>query len=781
MYEEQAEPDWDFASTKKGKNSKNKDAEMESGFLPIEQDLITMSQQSQRSMEALGVTNMAPGIAGQERALGGLPPSEEQAEPDWSYASTKKSKKGKKSKRNIEIEKDAPPVEQDLFTGPQEAQRSPCAAEDTDQAPEISGQERAGEEQSETDWGYAPVKKGKKGKKSKTKDVYMDADTPSSGPQRSSDLSEGLSAPSESRDMEGITAAAAAGLGLGIITDEGLQRKDSKKEGKKGKKNMKASKWTEFEDEEAPKPSEQDNYGQVQAQAWVQEQQGASVPPQHRFQDTPPLSPPKVPRDTMMEGVSYEAQPLQSDYPINRDSAIQMSDSPVVAGRGANHRVIRDSGFQDMETSPVFMTGSEHGLKTKERQTKDAESGMEHHESSLQRHQRQGTSADNPFDVSVEVSPEYAVSVSRPRPEGHHHDFHENNDRHSSNRRSRDLTFDDLREPSPVSSTTKDRSSVLFQSSPSTREELADRPQEHPSSPHYPIATEHSSDQGSKDLAGEVRSKDLPTEHPSVVAAERALHMTSPTGNAGTSLFGGPVGIVSDVKSPPRSPFSPDGSSRRKLDTITEYSPEESLLHKKGRHLSDVGLPEHGIKSLRRSSRPQSLSQQRVLSPPAREDPPKKLISTDDLIARLSWPPVDEDKHAVDLERSRSRSRNTDHSHHGNGPAAAPRESDRRSVSGASIRSGDSINAIIRTPDQVRSVSGQSFRSSGTPPLRRVDHRVSGDLRLANKKSEAKLAKELEAEEHDIAIPSSSTYDPIKDKGKTKVRDMADVFVSNYT
>ena len=817
---EQPEPDWGYASAKQGKKakkSKKRDVSLEAETPPTERDLSMKPQEIQRSVDALEIVEQIPDITSQGKELGEKSSSEEQAEEDWGYVLTEKGKKGgksretgadagtgktpqmcdqerpleemgqanweytttKKAKRGKKSEKQEVDLETEtlpsfglnLSTEIQEAQRSLHGAEGIDRAPDIAGQEQAGEEQSEADWVYAPVKKGRKGKKPKTKEVDMEVETPSSGSWRIDDPSEGLSEPSESRSMERMTAA--AGLGLGIVANEALQGKDS--EGKKGKKNKKASKWTEFEVDEAPKPSEQDSYSQ--AQALTQEERLPTIPSQH-FQDTPPLSPPDVSRESMMEGVSQEAQPLQLNYPANRDSAIQMSDSPVLSRRLSDHRIIRDSGFQDTETSPAVVAEPEHDYKTGEREIKEA--GIEPYQQDLLSQKHGLAPFDNPTDVSVEVSPEYAISVSRPRPEGDDHDLYSDNDR----RRHGDLPFDDLREPSPVSSTTKDRSSVLFQSSPSTREDLVERPRELGAPPVYPIAAKDASHQASRDLADEVRSTDLPTEHSSVVAAERASHMTSPTGHASTSLFGGPVGIASDVKSPPRSPFSPDGSNRRRLDTITEYSPEDSPLHKKGRHLSDVGLPEHGIKSLRRSGRRPSLAQQRVLSPPAREEgAAKDLISTDDLIARLSWPPVDEDKHAVDLERSRSRSRNTDQSHHGNAPAAAaaPRESERRSVSGASIRSGESINAIIRTPDQARSVSGQSFRSSGTPPLRRVDHRVSGDLRLASKKSEAKLAKELEAEEHDmdlVAIPSSSTYDPISDKGKTKVRDMADVYVS---
>lgn len=687
-------------------------------------------------------------------------------------------------------------IEQAFSTEPQEFQRSMKVSEDTDQAPETVGRERepgelpVHEEQAEADWDYAPAKKGKRGKKIKRKDVERETDNQPSGVQQIDEQSEGQAILSVSTAREGMAAATAtaAGLGLGIIATEGLQRKDSGKDGKKGKKSKKASKWTEFGDEEAPQSIDQEKNDQTQAQAWTLEQQRPAIPPQH-FEDTLPLSP-QVPRDTGAEGASFGGQSKQN---IDRDSAIQVSDSPIVTEGLPNHRFVRDSGYQDTEASPVVDVDAECETKTGERDPRDADFDVVQFERHHQSHQYEKASTENPFNVSVQMSPDHNVSKPRPTPEGvssrspvsenNHQALHEKRgSHHLGNRRSRDMSFDDLREPSPVSSTTKDRSSVLFQSSPSTREELAGRPEDVPTPPTRDrIAADYSSHESTRDLAA--LSPDLHTEHASVVAAERALHMTSPVDptndGPGSSLFGGPVGIISDVTSPPRSPFSPDGSARRRLDTITEYSPEESPLHKKSRHLSDVGSPERGVKSLRRSARPQSLSQQRVRSPPVREDTPKTLISTDDLIARLSWPPVDEEKHAVDLERSRSR--NTDQGHHTTAPAV-PWEGACRSVSGASIRSGDSINAIIRTPEQVRSVSGQSFRSSGTPPLRRVDHRISGDLRLANKKSEAKLAKGLEAEdlEHDIAIPSSSTYDPIKDKGKSRVRDMADVYVSNH-
>ena len=103
----------------------------------------------------------------------------------------------------------------------------------------------------------------------------------------------------------------------------------------------------------------------------------------------------------------------------------------------------------------------------------------------------------------------------------------------------------------------------------------------------------------------------------------------------------------------------------------------------------------------------------------------------------------------------------------------------------------NSIHAIIRTPDQVRSASGLSYRSStSTPPLRRVDRSASGDLRGASKKDEAKSRAKISSEineppdpdpDPDFIIPSSSTYDPVTDKGKSPANNhmnMTNVYVS---
>ena len=265
----------------------------------------------------------------------------------------------------------------------------------------------------------------------------------------------------------------------------------------------------------------------------------------------------------------------------------------------------------------------------------------------------------------------------------------------------------------------------------------------------------------------------------------------SPARNAAPfhrSIFGGPVSERRELISPPQSPFAHDGSHLPRLDTITEHSPEESPLHK-SRALSDLGSPERGIKSLRRSRSPKSLSRSRVRTPGTPDNDPSKVVTSNQLDSCLSWPAVDDDQHSVGLERSRSRNidkRMPSRLNEVSTPVMQPPpKQDQRNTSGGSAHSTESINAIIRTPppDQMRSASGLSYRSSGTPPLRRSDRSVSSDLRLANKKSEAKsLGKRTTADLRGVDdvdnIPSSSTYDPVTDKGKTRAKDMADVYVS---
>ncbi|KAL8981856.1 MAG: hypothetical protein Q9177_005448, partial [Variospora cf. flavescens] len=694
----------------------------------------------------------------------------------------------------------------------------PAESQATSQEQAVVPEESHVEGTVEDEWGTAP-KKSKKGKKSrKTKD----AEQGESPPQPTLDT-KGSDAPIPAGDMPSVGAGAAlhitredlgtsehrpskdeasktllasaggamataAAVGAGLVAAEQLGRKESKK-GKKSKKNRQASStWTEEADWESTPivdaPAE-DNVQERGAtperrrpspiQAWHQYISPGHSPKRSELydvQDDRPRSAGSARRKRSYdrernEGPTPERRspiaawheyntpghsPQQSEIyqystgdgasskQFNRDSAVHMMDSPIVSERSPVRRALRDSGYPDTEASPVVGVGGGYQ------------------------------------DALREVSQEQRMYETISLPE---------------NTMQPGKSLEDPRDPSPVSSTTKDRSSILFQSSPSTREEHVQQEQREMVSRHDEASNSYRL--GDRDQTPSPMH--TPEEdNPGVVNA-RAESLAGLSGLGGASqelprpsLFGGPVGISSDNVTTAERPVD-DSTNRRRLNTITEYSPEESPLHNRNRDVSDVGAPDHAVKAARRSGTPQAISKQHAGSPSP--DQGKGMISTDDLI----WPAVDEEKHHVDIERSGSRG--TDQrpwSHQSNISSLVSglpkqREYERRSLSGASNHSVESINAIIRTPpDQMRSASGMSNRSSGTPPLRRSDRSVSGDLRGANRKGDAKKRArqqpEAEAEIIRPAPPQSTPppppppppHEPSKERRKSRVKEMADVF-----
>lgn len=483
---------------------------------------------------------------------------------------------------------------------------------------------------------------------------------------------------------------------------------------------------------------------------------------------------PEVPTpegSTPGESTPAESTPAES---IIRDSVVPLSDSPHISGILPVQHDSRDTEARALETqypeldqeeSQPHVEGGEHS------------SGREIEAQELSR-KPTDSATENTFNISVEVDPSYGVSISTPSskrkrsltvsaPARNDEEIFPDSTRGVESLQTEEQIFQDQGEPSPVSPTTKERSSALFQSSPSTREEFINRRPE-PGSPLHDPAEIQDAEYGSRDLPDWTQPANFSVnERRTTAPTQIDLKTSNMNEKRGPSDSRSPVSPVSPIsptglreeRSPSRSPFVSDISDRSRLNTIVEYSPEESPLHKKSRSVPDVGSPEQGVRFRRRSALPQQTSQARMRSPLNLENTARLTGPFDDLTYRLSWPPVDEDNHTVDLERSGSRN------------TSMSKQSERRSPSGASVGSVESINAIIKTPD---------VKSSGTPPLRRTDRSVSGDLREAHKKGGAKkLAKRKEAERQvDIAIPSSSTYDPTKDKGKSRVDDMAAVYVS---
>ena len=587
--------------------------------------------------------------------------------------------------------------------------------------------------------------------------------------------------------VEGL--AAAAGLGIGAIAAEGLSPIVSKKEVKRDK-----SRSREEDLEEGASGSESHESHMSRAESVMEsrergptiEQQTSTIAEKGSLR-TPSTSPPPPTRYEPVTSKPDSREPAQTLESFNVRDSGYMADSPITSEEVPVHRPIRDSGYPETEASPIIDVESHiHETHSTEETQRDYGSVPTHlpveYDHEYQREEPRGSLPEVLPNLPVEASPIPDALISKPkerrrrRRSGASYDSDDSNDSgfDIQRRRRKQAMKDDVREPSPVSSTTKERSSELFGSSPSARQERVEQPAEYD---HTSSHSEHVREEPTwsfnrevspspqarfRDASGETESTD-PLDPATNSPAYRKLTggLEEPT----RSLFGGPVSHDEDTMSRSMSPLSSDGRGHGRLNTIAE---ETSPLPKDTRAMSDVGSSEAGVQ------------EGRMRSPPA-DDDTRSYMSTEDRLSRQLGSARDE--HSVDLERSRSRhtdlsSRHSTVSHASIVPQTHADGEERKS-SIASISSDKSIHAIIRTPDQVRSASGQSLRSSATPPLRRVDRSVSGDLRGASKRSEAKTRAKTSEEdaELDINIPSSSTYDPVTDKGKNRA-DMADVYVS---
>ena len=564
----------------------------------------------------------------------------------------------------------------------------------------------------------------------------------------------------------------AAGIAAGVALFEGLQRGKSSK--KKERKSSAVVDWDDLNPEEHLAGKVKTRRESIEKGARPEElARGDLEIPRLQTRET----------RTMSQG-----QQLQQD---NRDSGVHF-DSPLLHEQSPVTRTsVRDSGYQGAEDSPRASAVPEdqpRGMRAEA--SKDIEESQVHFlqtgegESTNASHRTSmAESSDNPLNISIEVDPNYDISVSRPVGE-RIHGKHRHEPPHDQSTSGQDVSHErSIDHPTQVHSTSRDRSSGLFDSSPSTRDQASAYDMHHQDPATHQVDTLQET------------SRDMPFDQPrssSHSMQERIPEQSSSDFGHSTasSLFGGPVGVNSDqVLSPPRTPIESASSRRTRLNTITEHSPEEVRQPKQLREATDIGFSESASKSARRSSTPKTFAQHRVRSPLGTSQLADVsttagiagALSTDKIIAGMSWPSVDEDNHSVDLDKitkpSRETSRNSSGQHDDSTVLPIKSKGGRRSLSGASAASGDSIRAYIRTPDNPRS-------TSGTPPLRRSDRSISGDLRAAAKreslKKQAKPYDEIGEREFlpDTAIASSSTYDPVKEKGKGRSRDMADVYVS---
>ena len=647
-----------------------------------------------------------------------------------------------------------------------------------DHVPEVSMLDRQNDIEGEKPYDdigdILSVKKTKKGKKSKRKDFEQDAKTSASNEREAkrsyhqeldeddlrdpSSVSQDLS-PHRQDIIDANESNAAVALGTAAI---GTESRISKKDKKRDKKYVKST--TMAQDE---KPTHEASKVPFQQTVPVQEPSRQSAP---RSNDGQFLS---SARQSPSRSYVEQSEMRESRLDIReRDSAVHFTDSPVVPDLEPAHRAGRDSGYPDSETV-LLADGRESAQgEVTERGLIDAYVDEPKRESILTERgiidsyqdkrpdggaspssgqAKQGVSPDRaPLQVSTDMDQEHNVSTPEQkymgrrqrRASGAAYDSDDSADSgFDIQRRRRRLQSlaEEYREPSPISSTTKDRSSALFDSSPSGRCDVVEQPQDQEKSA---IHSTHEV----------VEPQQLPQEQEKV-HLDPSWSFANVGEESQRSLFGGPV-HKETLSSRSRSPQSSDNRGRQAMRRISERSVEQS---------------------------PQSPLRTTDTLQPSDSSFPSEAVQATKMLGD------GEDSKAIGIERSVSRNTDRVPSRQSNGSTVP---SVQRNLRSPIAGSPDSIRAIIRTPDQVRSASGQSFRSSGTPPLRRVDRSASGDLRAASRKSEAKIgaspkiSEEAESEsesasvgqpESNIPFATSSSYDPLTDKGKGRADpDMAD-------
>lgn len=310
-------------------------------------------------------------------------------------------------------------------------------------------------------------------------------------------------------------------------------------------------------------------------------------------------------------------------------------------------------------------------------------------------------------------------------------------------------------EPSPLSDfNTKERSSVLFDSSPSTRA-YGTSPKVAPKTPNNDSRRDSES------------SSKTPIDRP-------RPEQTSPVGSTPhQSIFGGPIERNNTTTTPlPKHARTPTTS----LGTITENSPDDALLVKKGRSVSGAGSGERSLRSNRSFS-------DRIKSPPPTTPTPvtRRNTSAQDSPWHQANDPVDR---SVALSPARRLPHSTpDPIKH---QLAEIRDS-------PGLRSQQSLSNIskIRSPDAERPASSMSMASNASNhSLRRMERAQSGDLRAAASAArlgEASAPGASNATEPNLAGIASialaagavAAASKLRGEGKGRRASMAETFVSS--
>ena len=391
------------------------------------------------------------------------------------------------------------------------------------------------------------------------------------------------------------------------------------------------------------------------------------------------------------------------------DEGRPLPESPLLGNK--LHEIARDSGYQEMSSPSVRDSVSSAKRAMPEIRTTDSRESLSSRRSAEPLHISTGSASD--WDLKV--------------PKSRDHEGTE-----------RDVETAHARTPSkdtPLESTTKNRASYLFQSTPETLKEVS--------------ATPTSS--------GKREALEYFPSTSSDMAFDHEISGESPSGQLYRDTF----------SPPPAGAMSPRGP----LDTI----PEEHHAHKRTVSQTDA-KDQDNSKASRRSQTPQSIqSRERAMSP--RSLPPMAIptggrsISDTQASARPtdqpSWTSRDDDRSASGFDRSFG---------HGHARQAS---SDQRSPSVMSNRSNRSAGQF-RSPEELRSFSRTSNRSS-TPTLRRTS--LSGDLRAASRRGDAGSAVGARSSPKTIPFeppptPPSNDDDEVMDAGASRSVDMSDVYVS---
>ncbi|KAI9835304.1 MAG: hypothetical protein M1819_002448 [Sarea resinae] len=845
---------WALPGKKKGKKAKRQEkvAALAATFEP------EGKEEASNAAEMVPEPEIMPGIFEESRTVPEqvVPPLEDQPEDFWSSGLKKKGKKNKRQQKSLSrsesVGESATPDEAIPASASADQGKGPEGLRNDETITETLPLEARADDSPPPD--YPNEKVGRVGE-----DILSNPQ--STEPEAFEDISK-LEGPLEEsaqpeqnseRDLGVAAASAAAIAGISAIASSSKSKKSKKKS--KQKRSFDNADTQPFQEaaKSPPEVTEPRSLEEESTPKHSTEVVGEEAPPSRENSfGTSPNPEPLVERTPLTRDLYAEERKVIHEDASNRDSAVHVSDSPMLTGV-PTQGFARDSGYHDNTASPMIenqqssLGGSRVPTPQLRTSTRPSSPNLERDDplfgqepkgpadstTSLVSRKGTNTSSSDPLNISVEIDPSYELSVRRDhstlgnshddsggsvevlwRPEDSGSDVRAQGSTatRTDHLPNRARSMEELGPPSPVESTTKDRDSILFKASPATKDELAylaslssgnaeaqradpevfDRPRDVSDQEPKPMVE---NDDPNDPFGPSIPADSLRSQAQSP-ASKRSPEARESDNNLRTSLFGGPMGINSDSKptsTPPTSPLGHASSERKRLHPTTEQLPDDSPLSKKSRAGSDMGLRNVDSRGTLRSTGSHHRLRESLRSPAgvAEHQPaPNQLISTDDLIARLSWPPVDDNDQTVDIERVKSRATDTrPASRRSNASGASGdalhvrgKENDHRTPSAQSLRSmrsGGSINRF-QTPerDHLRAASigsRLSNRSSGTPPLRHVDRSVSSDLRAASRRDEAKVAKEEQFGAFDQLDPleSSSTYDPTKDKGKGRAVNMA--------